>query len=255
MHKAHETDNTAALANLLERIGKGEDPSLLRKEATKLLSSLCPNDIALAEKNLIEHGWPAQLVHQLSSAFMLMGIVEEHGASLKTTLKHTHILRLVIAEHDMLRCFIADLEQTARNIYESGNLTDTCTDFRKLCHITEHLEAMQEHIEREEDIIFPYLCRHGWASLCRAAQNDHRYITIAIGDMIGLITSFDKNKTRQFKVKLNSIVKYLCPILREHIFQEDNILYPIAIKVIDDKTVWDKMKILCDEIGYCGIHM
>ena len=255
MNKAHETKNTAALTNLLKRIGKGEDPGLLRKEATRLLSSLAPNDIAVAEQNLIQNGYPAKLVQQLSSAFMLMGILEENGNTLKTSLKHTHILRLIIAEHDILRCYLADLEQAAQNIYESNELTDTCTDFRKLCHIVEHLDAMSEHIEREEDVIFPVLQKHGWDSLCRAAHNDHVYIRISIGDLISLITSFDKEKTRQFKVKLNSIVKYLCPILKEHIFQEDNILYPIAIKVIKDKSVWDKIKGVCDEIGYCGIHM
>ena len=255
MDKSSESKNTAALTRLLKRIGKGDDPKLLRKEATKLMSTLQPSDIAVAEQNLIDNGYPAHLVQQLSAAFMLMGVLNQNGPAIKGTLKYNHILRLVISEHEMTKCFIADLEETANNIYMNNNLNDRCTDFRKLCHIIEHLDCLEEHIEREEDVIFPYLRKYGWTSLCKAAQNDHTYIRIAISDLICLVTSFNPNNTRQFKTRLNTITKYLCPILKEHIFQEDTILYPIALQVIKDKTVWDKIKGICDEIGYCGVHM
>ncbi len=46
--------------------GKGENPKLLREEATRLMGSVCPTDIELAEQNLIENGYPIQLVQQLS---------------------------------------------------------------------------------------------------------------------------------------------------------------------------------------------
>ena len=161
----------------------------------------------------------------------------------------------MIAEHDLLRCFISDLEDTAKAISKSPRLTDTCTEFRKLCHIIEHLDSMDEHIEREEDVIFPYLTKHGWTSLCRASQNEHTYIRVAIYDLIEIVTSFNVKKTREFKSRLNSITKYLCPILREHISQEDRILYPIALEVVKDQKVWDKIKEVCDDIGYCGVHM
>ena len=157
MGKTHESKNTQELARLFERISKGEDPKLLRKEATRLMSNVEPSDITLAEQNLIEHGYPAHLVQQLSAAFMLMGIIEEQGVNLKNKLEPNHILRLIIAEHDLLRCFISDLEDTSKAIHHSNRLTDTCSEFRKLCHIIEHLDAMEEHIEREEDVIFPYL--------------------------------------------------------------------------------------------------
>jgi len=255
MGKTHASRNTQELTRLLERISKGDDPKLLRKEATRLMSNVGPSDITLAEQNLIEHGYPAHLVQQLSAAFMLMGILEEQGVNLKKKLESNHILRLVIAEHDLLRCFISDLKDTAKAIHHSTRLTDTCSEFRKLCHIIEHLDAMEEHIEREEDVIFPYLKKRGWASLCDAAKDDHVYIRIAIRDLIDLVATFKPKNKKDFKVRLNSITKYLCPILTEHISQEDNILYPIALEVIKDQKVWDNIKDVCDDIGYCGIHM
>ena len=124
----------------------------------------------------------------------------------------------------------------------------------RLSHIVEHLNAIEEHIEREEDVIFPYLQRHGWTSLCRAAHSDHSYIKIAIDDLCRLVGTFEPSKSKEFRIRLNSITKYLCPTLTEHLFQEDNILFPIALEVIKDNRLWKRIKNICDDIGYCGVH-
>ena len=36
-----------------------------------------------------------------------------------------------------------------------------------------------------------------------------------------------------------------------HIQKEDNVLYPLALETIDDPVVWEKIRVRCDEIGYC----
>ncbi len=255
MGKIDKPKNADELTRLLRRISKGEDPIVLRKEATRLISDVCPQDIATAEQNLIESGLPAQLVQQLSSAFMLMGILEENSTSIKTKLPYSHILRKVMAEHEITRCYLADLEGVVKEIDAMENVTDVCSEFRRLAHITEHLNAMEEHIEREEDIIFPFLRKHGWETLCRTAQNDHIYIRVAVDDLIKLIATFNQQKDGRFKVKLKSISKYLLKRMRENLFQEDNILYPIALEIVNDEDVWAKMREVCNDIGYCGLHV
>jgi len=255
MGKIDHPKNADKLTRLLRRISKGEDPTILRKEATRLISDVCPQDIATAEQNLIESGLSAQLVQQLSSAFMLMGILEENSSSIKARLPYSHILRKVMAEHEITRCYLADLEAVVKEIDAMENVTDVCSEFRRLAHITEHLNAMEEHIEREEDIIFPYLKKHGWKTLCRTAENDHIYIRVAVDDLIKLIVTFRQQKDGRFKVKLKSIARYLLKRMRENLFQEDNILYPIALEIVNDDNVWERMKSVCDDIGYCGLHV
>lgn len=255
MDKTHEHNNSDAITRLLERINKGEDPKRLRGEATKLMNEVLPVDIARAEKNLIESGISSEMVHNLSAAFMLMGMLEDHIMNIKAKLPNSHILRKVIAEHDLTRCYLADLDDVAKEIDKLKTFTDVNSQFRKLTHIIEHLDAMIEHIEREEDVIFPMLKKHGWTALCRASQSDHVYIRIAISDLVKLIANFDNAKTEEFKVRLKSITKYLHPRMKDHLFQEENILFPIALELIKDKTVWHKMKQICDELGYCGVHV
>jgi DUF438 domain-containing protein len=255
MDKIKINNNADAITRLLEKISKGENPRKLRREATRLMSDVHPVDIARAEQNLIENGIAENTVHNLSSAFMLMGILEDQILNIKSKLPNNHIIRKVIAEHDLTRCYLAELEDLAVEIDMMETITDVCLQFRKLTHIIEHLDAMEEHIEREEDVIFPMLKKHGWKALCRASQSDHVYIRIAVSDLIKLIAGFKKSKIEEFKIRLKSITKYLCPRMKDHLFQEENILYPIALELVRDESIWQKMKEVCDEIGYCGVHV
>ena len=250
-----DKNQAQALTRLLRRINQGTDQKILRKEASQLISRVTSKDIAVAEQDLIKNGYTPQLAGQLSSVFVLLGILEEQRGNLKDRLPENHILRKVLAEHELLRCFLADFKDVVKAIGKMDDLTDTSSEFMKLSHIVEHLNAMDEHIEREEYIIFPWLKRYGWGSLCRAAHSDHDYIRIAIEDLLRLIGSFNEDNFKNFKARLNSINKYLGTAMTEHLFQEDNILYPIVLEVIDDDKVWKKMKEVCDQIGFCGVHL
>ncbi len=254
MNELPQNNKTEALSRLLRRINQGVDPKMLRREANSLISQVSTGDIASAEKRLIGEGYSARLASQLSAAFILMGILEGQSISVKNQLPANHVLRMVLAEHELIKCFLADLEDVADAISNRKELTSTCSEFMRLSHIVEHLNAIEEHIEREEDVIFPYLQKHGWTSLCRAAHSDHSYIKIAIDDLCRLVGSFQRSKSKEFRIRLNSITKYLCPTLTEHLFQEDNILFPIALEVIKDNRLWKRIKNICDDIGYCGVH-
>ena len=50
---------------------------------------------------------------------------------------------------------------------------------------------------------------------------------------------------------MNELAGFIVPTLREHIYKENNILYPAALQVIEDDRVWQKLKDECDSIGYC----
>jgi len=254
MNESPQNNKAEAISRLLRRINQGVDPKILRREAGSLISQITGGDIALAQRRLIREGYPAQLASQLSAAFILMGILEGRGINIKNELPANHVLRMVLAEHELMRCFLADLEDVVAAISARREITSTCSEFMKLSHIAEHLSAIDEHIEREEDVIFPYLQKHGWTSLCRAAQSDHSYIKTAIEDLVRLVGSFEPARGREFRIRLNSITKYICPTMTEHLFQEDNILFPIALEVIRDDGLWKRIKSICDDIGYCGVH-
>jgi len=250
MANTHRNAKTWALAGLFKRINLGEDLKLLRSEASQLAKNINPNDIAGAEQTLINEGYPCRVVQQLSATFVLMGLHKRRQNNSGNKLPDGHILRKIMAEHDLVRCYLADLNSVAVTIRCLNDLTDVSSEFRNLCNIVRQLNGMKEHIEREEYVIFPYLTNLGWMGLCQAAQTEHAKIKIDIDNLIALITSFNEIRFEDFKAWLIMIVQRLSPVMLEHLSYEDDLLCPISLVVIDDVKVWESIKALCDEIGY-----
>lgn len=255
MANIHRNAKLWALTGLLKRINRGDDPKLLRKEASQLVKNIDPENIAEAEQSLINDGYSVRIAQQLSATFVLMGLHKERDDNSGSSQLDNHILQRVRVEHDLLRYFLADLNNAAADILNLKCLTDVSSEFRKLVHVVVHLAAIKEHIEREEDVIFPYLIMQGWTGLCRSAQTDHSNIRIDIDNLVALITSFNKIELKDFKASLVTIVQRLSPMMLEHLSYEDDLLCPIALVIIDDAGVWEKIKALCDEIGYCSAHV
>jgi DUF438 domain-containing protein len=254
--KNHNGMNKAeTLTSFLKRINDGDNPESLRKEAHRLLINVDADDIAVAEQNLINDGYSIQLVQLLCATFMLIGIPEEHQDGPMNGLPDDHILRIVLIEHDLIRYFLFDLSNTVDSISCREHLKDSSLEFRKLMHILQHLTGMKEHFEREDDVIFPFLLKYGRINLCQAMQGDHINIKAELEEFVNLIFSFNSMCFEVFKSKLITITRELLPSFREHLSQEDAILYPIALGMIDEAEIWEKIKKVCDEIGYCGVHL
>lgn len=255
MKYENKKDLVGKLAGLLIQIHEGKNRQSIQKEANRLIWRIRPHDITHAENRLLENGFSAQKVQQLSAAFILMGVLEGRKGGVIKQLPDGHLLRKVLAEHDMMRCFLADLEEVTESILKLDALTDTHTQFMRLSHILEHLNAMEEHMDRENDVIFPTLKNQGWESLCRSVENEHVYLRMAISDLFKLIIAFRNTSLGVFKNQLSSLTRYLCPALREHLFHEDHVLFPLAVETIEDPDIWKKLKTVCDEIDYCGVHL
>ncbi|MHC4551754.1 MAG: DUF438 domain-containing protein [Planctomycetota bacterium] len=243
------------LTGFLIKLHEGKENSRLRKQATRLISIIKPNDIAHAEQRLAREGLPLQKIQQLSAAFVLMGVLEGDSETLRSRLGPNHILRKVMAEHEMTRCFLSDLEEIALHIQQENRLSGASREFMRLTHVVEHLNALEEHIDREDDVLFPVLKEYGWKSLFEHIESEHVHITLAINDLVKLVMAFEKMPFEMFKTRLLSTVRYLCPLMREHLFREDHALFPLAVSMVEDSKVWDRLRTVCNEIDYCGIHL
>ncbi len=254
MANINRSAKTWALAGLLKRINLGEDLKLLCKEAGQLAKNIEHNDITSAEQSLINEGYSYWVVQRLSATFTLMTLQKRKDFTSRDKLPDYHILRKIKVEHDLVRCYLTDLNKVAETIWDLHCLTDVSSEFRNLGHILGHLSIMKEHIDREEDVIFPYLRKSGWTNLYKSALNEHAKIRIDTDNLVALMTSFNEIGFDDFKGWLITIVKRLSPMMLEHLSYEDELLYPISLIMIDDDNVWERIKALCDEMGYCGAN-
>lgn len=255
MSKSGNQNIAEELKDFLIKMSQTKDTKSLREQAYRLIDSITPKDFETAESKLKACGISAQKIQQLSTAFIMMGLLEREKWDLRSQLPDYHVLRKVMAEHEMTRCFLADLEEVALKIQPCLSLSATSSEFMRLSHIVEHLNALDEHICREDDVLFPAMKQHGWESLFTQIESEHTYIQLAVNDLAKLIMAFEKMPFVSFKNRLLSTIRYLCPLLREHLFHEDRVLFPLAVSNIGDQKMWDRLREVCNEIDYCGIHL
>ena len=241
------------LASLLKQLNGGEKPSNLSADVRRFLAAVEPKDVVQAEKILLESGFTLEALRHLSRTYR--DILGTQVANLRQKLPYNHILRTLFCEHEMTLCFLKDLDDVNEAIQQMDEISDVSSEFRRLGHISEHLAAASMHCEKEDYVIFPDLDKHGCYGLAKGMRTEHTYIRIALADLEKLIKGFGEFELGEFKVRLARVVQFLSSAMREHIFWEDHILYPVAMEIVEDEKIWDRMKHICDELGYCGLHV
>jgi hypothetical protein len=254
MRRERNKSRTLALVRILNRIGAGEDLRLVAKEVGRIAPEVGPGDLAAAEDHLRRSGYSEATVAQLFAALALTRIYEQGRSRATGPVLEAGILQTVTAEHVMFRSLAAELKRILADIRGLEHPSDTSLEFYRLAHAVHHLRAMNEHFDREEDVILPYLWRQGWAGLCRAAAADHVQLRAYIDKLTMLVVAVGELTLEEFQSHLAPAVAGFCHGLLEHLSFEDGLLWPFALVVIDDPAAWKTITARCEEIGYCGVR-
>jgi DUF438 domain-containing protein len=101
----------------------------------------------------------------------------------------------------------------------------------------------EKHYLREENVLFPYLEKHGITEPPAVMWSEHDKIR----EMVKQLTSFlEQTKYAELKKLACTFHEYLS----SHFYKENNILYPTAFKVISEEEFLE-IRQQFDDIGYC----
>lgn len=243
-------DRELELANIIFSLG-GKSSSFKPTEKNKeLLASADSLEVAHAQQRVIEAGM------DLDDLFVVWQqnrrVLPDLEAAMRRELPDNHILQRILAEHDMIMCFIADLEDVNIIVQNLDTASSYSSEIRRLEHIVCHLGTAVQHPEREDQVIFPELQRRGFPGPSDVISLQHHQLGIRIQELQQITWSVDQMDFAAFKKHLQQLVDYVVPVMRRHIFIENNLVLPLALELIDDPRVWDRIKNICEEIGYCG---
>ena len=121
-------EKSMQLAQILRRIQQGEDPMKVRYEARELLATVRLRDVTAAEKYLLESGISFDQLRSLVYAFA--SILGDQFALLRANLPGSHIIRIILAEHEMFECFLADLKDVNEKIQRMPEMGQYCSEYR-----------------------------------------------------------------------------------------------------------------------------
>ncbi len=242
-------DKIEKLTEILKKLNSGENPVQVREDARVFLASIDAKDLSFAEQKLLEAGLsPEDLKHLCS---IHLEIIKDEVEKLKKSLKSGHVIHTLICEHEMILDFLDKLEETNQSIQNMETYNSEKEEFRRLAYFAEHLIHAEPHHQREEDVLFPKLEEKGLYGPPKIMRMEHEDLRRRKKEILELAENVEKMNFDEFKKKLDAAVKFIVPTLRDHIFKENNILYPAAVELISNEKTWDKMKQDCDTIGYC----
>jgi DUF438 domain-containing protein len=117
-------------------------------------------------------------------------------------------------------------------------------------HIVLHLKSSESHYLREENVLFPYLEKHGVTEPPAIMWMEHNKIRAIKKQLYEMLDTGVTLASKEGQRQLKDMGIALLETLSSHFYKENNILFPTAMKVITNQE-WPEIRRQFDEIGYC----
>lgn len=235
------------IKNLVKQLKTKKDVSRLKEKAKNILKNVSPKDLGLIEQEIIKEGVNREEMRKLCDIHL--GVMKEGLEKQKVELESGHPIHTLMEEHKIILDFIEKLKKTMNKIGSAKNFGEIPEELKRLKHIGKHLVEADKHHQREEEALFPVLEKFGVTEPPEIMRGEHQELKPKKVELYNTAKEH-KNNYPEFVKKVRGIAEYLIEELPNHIYKEDNILYPLAVQTIP-KEKWKEIKKKCDQIGYC----
>jgi DUF438 domain-containing protein len=245
---SEEAEKKETLKNIIRRLHEGEDPDIVKGEFKEFLKDVTPVEISKIEEELINDGMPSEEVHGLCDVHL--AIFREGLEREELVAPPGHPVGILMEEHKSLLDYANELVIIAKDLTESGDFDSVADEMKHLDHIADHLKDSESHYVREENVLFPYLEKHGITEPPAMMWIEHDQIREVKKGFYTILETREGVTFEEFVARLREIGASLADALSSHFFKENNILFPAAMQVIDEAE-WKDTRQQFDELGYC----
>jgi len=230
-------DRQEILKELLWRLHTGEAPEALVPEFKEKLGDVSPLEIAQIEQELVRAGIPREEIRRLCEVHL--ALFRESLEEVEPLAPPWHPVHVLMAEHK-------HMVEAGKNLLDAAKALDGSPEKEKeFREIFEKLLGTESHYTREENVLFPYLEKHGITEPPAVMWMEHdqiRGIKKAIGDAL----------ERSDNARLVELSQGLLEAMMSHFYKENHVLFPTAMDVIGEDE-WLTIRAEFDDIGYCCI--
>jgi len=241
-------DKKAELKRLFQELDQGADPAAVKEKFKDVLQGVTAVDVALVEQELINEGMSREKIQELCDVHIaVMQEVLEKGAMLAPPGHPVHIL---MEEHKLMLNFAGELNNVASKVKEAKNFDAIRGVMEQLEHIVKHFKESESHYLREENVLFPYLEKHGVTQPPAIMWMEHDKIREIKKGLYRVVETCQDVPFKEFAQELEASALALVEMLNGHFYKENNILFPTALQVIPEGE-WKDIRRQFDEMGYC----
>ncbi|OHB52854.1 MAG: hypothetical protein A2Y07_04450 [Planctomycetes bacterium GWF2_50_10] len=235
------------LNEVLKVVATAQDVNATRKEHMEFLGIVGSRTLTAREMEMAAQGGiPFDELRRITGRKIEACIQNE---SLRNSLGQGHILRMILAEHEMILYHINDLEAVALLLGKCKAWSDGTRAVEKFKYVMGQLGNMDSHQEREEQIILAALHASGCEDLPETIKREHAKLRKGKNELRSLANCAGVEDFERWMGRLETVLNIYGPCTKQHIFTEERVIYPRALKVIQDPTKWANMKAAADSIS------
>lgn len=242
------SDKKELLKNLIKRLHRGSDPEEIKGKFKEVFAGVGPQEIAKIEEELIKEGMPAEEIHKFCDVHIAMfreGLEKE-----KTIAPPGHPVHILMEEHKILLKFAEEFREVAKTVKAEKDSLQTSEKMKHLNQIADHFKDSENHYLREENVLFPYMEKHGITQPPAIMWMEHDKIREIKKNIYKILDDQDSAVFQDSAERLNEKALALAEMLSSHFYKENNILFPTSLKVIGEDE-FKEIRRQFDEMGYC----
>jgi PAS domain S-box-containing protein len=242
---SEEPDKKEMLKDLIKALHAGVSPDELKQRFKDVLKGAGPTDVAQIEEELVAEGMPREEIQRLCD--LHLAVFRESLEGEQSLAPAGHPIHILMQEHDVLLQSAEELKNIAQGMRAAR---DTTTEVERIRHVEEHLKDSESHYLREENVLFPFLEKHGITQPPAIMWMEHDKIRQMKKSIYQLVDARESMSPQDFAREMEEAASSLVEFLSSHFYKENNVLFPTALKVIEQNE-WRDIRRQFDELGYC----
>lgn len=237
------------LKGLIRQLHAGVSPDEVKEEFKEALKGIGPTEIARIEEELIKEGMPREEIQRLCDVHL--AVFRESLEKEDVLAPAGHPVHILMEEHKLLLGFAGELRSTAEEIKGKKDFSSVSEGIKQLNQVAGRFKESESHYLREENVLFPYLEKHGVTQPPAIMWMEHDKIREIEKDLYRAIDGQERMVFQDFVKQTSEAAQSLAEMLSSHFYKENNVLFPTALRVIGENE-WKDIRRGFDEIGYCS---
>lgn len=238
-------DTRAILKELIKSLHDGASPEEIKGTFADVVRDTTPAEIAQVEQELIEEGMPREEIQQLCDVHL--AVFRESLERERILAPAGHPIHILMEEHTMLLGFAGELSDLAEELAGAEELAHERIE--RLGQIAQHFRDSESHYLREENVLFPYLEKHGVTQPPAIMWMEHDKIRSIEKGLYALVDRHQEMDRGGVLDQLRQVATSLADMLSSHLQKENSVLFPTALRVISGEE-WEDIAEQFDELGY-----
>jgi len=241
-------DKKALIKEAIRQLHAGVPPEQVKEKFRHVLEVTDSLEIAKIEQELANEGMKREEMRRLCDVHM--AILKEQLEKQQPNLQSSKPISILMEEHKIMLKMAEKLMSIANKVLKVNDMRYVTEEIHQVEHLVEDFTDSEKHYLREENVLFPFLEKHGITEPPAVMWMEHNDIRELKKKLHTPIRDLNKASFLSFKDQLWETAKAMGNLLPNHFYKENNVLFPAAMSVVTEQE-WVEIRKEFDEIGYC----